>query len=120
MEILKIDAKYDTPKVILDQSNNVFEITGRSIPEDATEFYSPVIKWIEDYSKSPNKNTCFVFKLDYINTSSSRVIQNILLSLKKIGGIKIEWLYKEDDQDLQDAGSDFAELIQFPIDIKSY
>src|SRR5687767_1036366 len=98
MEILKIDAKYDTPKVILDKSNNVFEITGRSIPEDATEFYAPVLKWIEDYSKSPNKNTCFVFKLDYINTSSSRVIQNILLSLKPIGGMKIEWLYKEDDQ----------------------
>jgi hypothetical protein len=120
MEALKIEAKYDTPRVVLDPGNGTFEVSGRSIPEDADEFYQPMLTWLEKYSKESSPSTDFVFKLDYLNTASSRCIQNVLLLLKSIKGVSIQWLYKEDDQDMEDAGNDFAELIEFPIVLKSY
>jgi hypothetical protein len=120
MEDLRIDAKYDTPKVILSKIANIVEISGRSIPEDAGDFYKPVVEWVERYSQSPNPSTTAVFKLDYINTASSRMIQNILLQLRRIEGINIQWFFKEDDQDMEEAGQDFAQLIDFPIEIRVY
>ncbi len=63
MEVINIKGTYDTPTVILDVANNVFEIAGRSYPEDTAEFYIPILEWIGNYVKSPNKETTFVFKL---------------------------------------------------------
>jgi hypothetical protein len=118
MNALKIEAKYDTPKVTLDKQNSQFRITGRSIPEDASEFYQPILAWTTAYAAQPNDATVFTFELDYFNTASSRCLQNLMLALKEIPGIRIEWLFKEDDQDMEEAGADFSQLIEHPIDIR--
>ena len=47
MEILNLEGTEDTPKIILDKKNGIFEISGRSLPEDSAEFYRPVLEWIE-------------------------------------------------------------------------
>jgi hypothetical protein len=120
MDVLKIEAKYDTPKVILDKSSGTFEISGRSIPEDAIEFYQPVLKWIEQYAKVSNPTTRFTFRLDYVNTASTRMIHQMILTLISITGMTIEWLFKEDDQDMEEVGQDFSQLVGFPIEIKPY
>ena len=120
MDALRIEAKYDTPKVVLDATAGVFEICGRSIPEDAGEFYKPVIEWVENNANNALASAAFIFKLDYINTASSRMIQQLLLSLKEVEGITIRWLYKEDDEDMQDVGQDFAQIVEFPIELKAY
>ena len=39
-----------TPEVILDQDNSVFQISGRSIVENAHEFYAPLLSWFKEYS----------------------------------------------------------------------
>ena len=49
MEILDIRGTTDTPKVLFDPDNNIFEISGRSLPEDVITFYQPVIEWLDDY-----------------------------------------------------------------------
>ena len=54
MEILNLEGTEDTPKIILDKKNGIFEISGRSLPEDSAEFYRPVLEWIEKYSSDPN------------------------------------------------------------------
>ena len=35
MEILNLEGAEDTPKIILDKKNGIFEISGRSLPEDS-------------------------------------------------------------------------------------
>src|SRR5688572_31551773 len=72
MEILNLEGTADTPKIILDKGNGIFEISGRSLPEDSVEFYGPVLEWISNYAKAPNATTHFSFKLEYFNTSSSK------------------------------------------------
>ena len=118
MDILHLEGTEDTPKIILDKNNGIFEISGRSLPEDSAEFYKPVLEWIGNYSKAPNVATPFAFKLEYFNTSSSKLILDVLSDLEDIKGMKIDWYYHEDDEDMEEAGKEFSELVEIPFDFK--
>ena len=49
MEVIKIEAGKRTPFVHLDYNNNIMEMSGRSMPEDAVGFYLPIIDWFKEY-----------------------------------------------------------------------
>jgi len=119
MEILNLEGTADTPKIILDKGRNIFEISGRSLPEDSAEFYKPVLDWIARYATQPNPTTDFAFKLEYFNTSSSKLILDILSALEHIKGMRIEWCYPEDDEDMEEAGKEFSELVEIPFEYKA-
>jgi hypothetical protein len=124
MEALDIRATNDTPKVLLDPENDIFEISGRSLPEDVVSFYQPVLDWLEDYKESPNDYTEFVFKYIYFNTATSKLVQDILIKLEEIheagAQIQVIWFYEEDDEDMLDLGEEFSENVAIPFEIISY
>jgi len=120
MRALKIHETDETPAITLDKENGLFEISGRSLPEDSAEFYSPVLDWVSGYAKDPNPMTEFVFKLDYSNTASTKFIHEILIILEKIKGLKISWWYREDDEDLEELGHELSEQVTIPFDFKIY
>src|SRR3972149_2996005 len=124
MESIDIKGTYDTPGVVLDAENNCFEISGRSYPEDTAEFYIPILEWIGNYIKSPNKKTVFSFKLDYFNSSSYKPFLDILLKLgeikKKGFDLETQWHYKEGDMDIKEAGEEFAEIVDMPFSFPKY
>lgn len=122
MNVIKLEATEDTPKIVLDAANNVFEISGRSIPEDSATFYKPILEWIDLYGSKPNPKTNFIFNLEYFNTSSSKLILDILTKLESLhqngNDMVIVWCYREDDEDMQDAGQEYSELVQIPFELK--
>ncbi len=120
MEILNLEGTEDTPKILLDKNNGIFEISGRSLPEDSTEFYNPILEWLDNYSKAPNANTDFDFKLEYFNTASSKLILDVLSKLEEIPGIKVNWYFHEDDEDMEEAGEEFSELVDIEFEFKTY
>lgn len=120
MEALQISNTEDTPKITLDKASGTFEISGRSLPEDAAGFYAPVLNWIESYKKEPNPSSLFNIKLEYFNTASSKLILDILSKIEAIPGAKIAWFYFEDDEDMQEAGQEFSELVEVPFEFKTY
>jgi len=124
MEALIIEATDDTPKVVLDPSNNNFEFSGKSLPEDVTTFYGPIMDWLDGYSSSPNPKTVVIFNLVYFNTASSKLILDILFKLEEIfdegNDISIEWHYQEEDEDMEEAGEEYGDLVEMPLELKSY
>lgn len=120
MEILNLEGTEDTPKIILDKKNGIFEISGRSLPEDSAEFYKPVLEWIGAYAGDPNPSTDFTFKLEYFNTASSKLILDVLSALEDIKGMKIMWYFHDDDEDMEEAGEEFSELVEIPFEFKTY
>lgn len=120
MMILKIEGGDDTPGVHLDKTNGIFEISGRSLPEDTLGFYEPVFDWIKVYAKDPNASTHFTFKLDYFNTSSSKIILDLIALLSEVEGARIIWISREDDEEVQAAGEEFSEQVNIPFDFKTY
>ena len=120
MNTLQLEGTEDTPGIILDKKNGIMEISGRSLPEDSTEFFKPVLEWIEDYAGDPNPSTVFVFKLEYFNTASSKLILDVLYALEDINGMRIQWYFHEEDEDMEEAGQEFSELVEIPFEFKTY
>lgn len=120
MEIISLEGSEDTPRVILDSKNGIYEISGRSLPEDTAEFYQPVLDWLTEYSENANASTEFIFKLEYFNTASSKLILDILSALEDIEGTKILWYFHEDDEDMEEAGEEFSELVDVPFEFLTY
>ncbi|TVQ11486.1 MAG: DUF1987 domain-containing protein [Bacteroidetes bacterium] len=124
MEVIKIKGTDDTPNVILDAESNILEFSGRSLPEDVVTFYAPVIQWIEEYSKSPNPKTEVIFRLEYFNTASSKLLLDILLKFEDILNsgheVVVQWYFQEDDEDMEEAGEEYSEIVDIPFEMHSY
>ncbi|MEW6468145.1 MAG: DUF1987 domain-containing protein [Bacteroidota bacterium] len=113
-------AAEDVPSIRLDAGSGVFEISGRSLPEDAAGFYGPAISWMLDYSRSPNKETVFVFRLEYFNTASAKQlfkIMNILQEIAKTSSVKVKWYYDKGDRDMLASGERYVRLTGLDFDL---
>ena len=119
MESISIEGTSKTPTVTLDPQQGTIEIKGRSIPENSIEFYRPLVEWLDEYAKDPQKKTTVNVQLEYFNTSSSKCILDIfkkLESLKKARNeVIINWYYEEDDEDMLEAGEDYESIIRVPF-----
>lgn len=124
MEIIKIAGTEDTPTVIFDAQNDVFEISGRSLPEDVVSFYDPLLSWLDEYSQSPNKKTIINFKLVYFNTASSKLLLDVLMKFEEIHeaghDVLVKWHFPEDDEDMEEAGIEYADIVDLPFEKVSY
>ena len=119
---LKLKATEDTPTVVFDKAKNEFSLSGRSLPEDATAFYKPVIAWMRHYIKDPRPNTEFRITLDYFNSSSIKQILIIFMLLEELTrsgkATKILWCYNEDDELMEIKGREFKSMLNIPIELK--
>ena len=115
MESINLYKTERTPFISLNTTGD-FKISGISIPEDSTDFYLPIIKWLHNYAKNPQPITTAHFILDYFNTSSSK---DILEVFKALGAIKdsgmskviIKWEFEDDDDDIRECGEDYQSII---------
>lgn len=124
MEVIKIVGTDDTPSVTMDVANEIFEISGRSLPEDVASFYEPIIDWLERYSEEATGKTVFNFKLVYFNTASSKMLLDILLKLEEMyesgKEVLVRWHFPEDDEDMEEAGEEYADIVEVPFEQISY
>lgn len=120
MDILTIKGTENTPSIILDKKNGIFEISGRSLVDDAAQIYNPVLDWINAYRANPNPSTELALKFDYLNTASSKLILDIFSALGKIKGSRIVWYFHDDDEDMEEVGEELAELTDIPFEFKTY
>ena len=124
MEPLLLNATDDTPQIQFNKSSGIFEITGRSLPEEVINFYAPVIDWVEKYVRQPNDDTVVKLKLIYFNSASQRYLLEVLTSFEKLiekgKQINIEWYYPEDDEEMREAGEEYQDLINIPFTFQTY
>lgn len=116
-----IDGTPNTPTVRLISTEGKIELIGRSIPENPYDFYKPVKKWLDEYSLSPSKLTVVNVKLEYFNTSSSKLLLTFFKTLEEMNSngtkIEINWYFEENDEDMQEAGEDYNAIIKIPFNI---
>ncbi len=124
MENLIIQPSDDSPAIILDKDSGRFEISGKSLPEDVSAFYDPVLRWLENYSGDPNSSTRFDFQLTYFNTASSKLLLDILMILEEMNlsgkKVSVNWHYPVYDEDMRDAGLEYSEMVEVPFNHIEY
>ncbi len=120
MNKLVLQPTDDTPRVVLDPANGIFEFSGKSLPEDVTTFYGPVLNWLDQYAQAPAAKTVVDIKLVYFNTASSKLILDILFKLEALhkvtGQVLVRWHYQDEDEDMKEAGEEYAELVEVPFE----
>ena len=110
-----IDPTSVTPYVMLDTSAEIFEIKGRSSPENSIQFYQKVLDSLEEYAVSGGDEFTANIAFEYFNTSSSKCLFDVFKRLGKIESsgktITINWYYEEGDDDMMEAGEDYSDLL---------
>jgi len=121
MKIVKYEPQGLKPGITLDLDNNIFELYGKSCPENVVEFYQPVMDWLDEYKDHALEKTVFEFKLQYYNTASSKVLFIIMQKLETVfesgKDVLIKWIYPEDDEALEEAGEEYDDLIDVPFEL---
>ena len=119
MEPIIIEGTPKTPTIKFDSAQGVFEIKGRSIPENSVEFYKPLVEWLDSYKETPLPKTVVNIRLEYFNTSSSKCILDVFKKLETIhkakNEVEVNWYYEEDDEDMLEAGEDYESIIRVPF-----
>jgi len=122
MEHLVIAKSEDTPEIDFNPGTKELKISGRSLPEDVTTFYAPVLEWLDELEETPIGELKFIVNLEYFNTASSKLILDILMKLEDIhsGGsnsIEIIWNFDKRDTDMEEAAEEYSELVEVPFSI---
>ena len=119
MESIIREGTSKTPAIRFDAKQGVIEMKGRSIPENSTEFFTPLVEWLDKYAADPAERTKVNIHLEYFNTSSSKCILDIFKKLESIykanNEVIVNWYYEEDDEDMLEAGEDYESIIRIPF-----
>ena len=120
MEILNMKGNWKSPSISFNPDGNL-QIWGRSLPENAIDVYNPIFNWLDNYKKNPAKITSVIFKLEYFNTTSSKLIYEIFKRFEEIknngNDIHVKWHYEADDPDLKEEGNTLNKIINIDIEL---
>ena len=123
MEALKRDMTDDTPYINFDPNTGIFEMSGRSLPEDASKFYDPIHEWVKSYISQSNSETIVKMKLDYFNSASARKIVEILFIIEDVveqgNEAKVIWYYDKEDEVMEARGEEVKSVVELPFELKS-
>jgi len=110
-----------TPRVRVFPEEKRITVTGHSRLEDPSLFYEEFMNLIEDCFIDFKTFATFDFKLNYLNTSSSKWLFHVLKNLqnkyqgKKI--ITVNWYYELDDDAILEAGEVYQSLLNLPFNL---
>lgn len=120
MENLIIASTLKTPGVKF-MTDGELSISGKSIPEDSNNYYKPLFAWVEEFKQTSPSALTLTLKLEYMNTSSVRImlkfLQNLVAMSKENVAVKIKWVYDFDDDDICEQGEIIQESIKYPIEM---
>jgi len=126
METKIINATSNSPRVVLDPENKIFEISGESRPKDIPKFYKPILQWLEEFEQSlkqqKDSTTLFEFNFsfEYFNSLSAKFILDICKKLSRLhsdgSNINVKWHYEEDDDDMNEVGQEMSRISKLPFE----
>src|SRR5687768_12866436 len=102
-----IKATEETPEVSLSVMNGHSFLSGRSLPENAHEFYRPIIQWMSQHCGRMTNPTQLELKFDYFNSSSGRFLFELLSIIErnpKKGLFSIIWSVEKGDELMLEKG----------------
>jgi hypothetical protein len=126
LEPLRIKSAIDTPEVNFDPETLQFRISGISHPENAKEFYTKVLVWLDEFFEKNQNSQLDLISVDlnfrYINSTSYKYLREVLRKLtvfhKKGFNIQIIWQHHVEDEDLLEEGQILLSLPDIKLNHK--
>ncbi len=124
MTELNIKPTPSTPSISFSKEKAYLEIGGKSMAENASDFFEPVLEWLTEYRKDPLQPTIMNFKLVYFNTASSKRILDILMLLEEMqeegNEVIIRWHSMKEDDDMAEAGDEYSEMVDLKFEFLTF
>lgn len=121
MQNLTIPGTSSTPAITTDADAGLLLMSGDSYPENAFEFFTPVLDWVRAYLEQNDRALKLELALLYLNTSSIRILMDILDQLEDAhqagGKISLSWRYAPENERVAELAEEFREDCSFPFDI---
>ena len=120
MERLFLKESKSTPFVDFDADKDILIIKGQAYPEDAFQFFKPLLEWLKEYLVGKvGQGVEIEVTLTYTNTSSSKCIMMILDLLEEAAernvNVKLKWICNEHNEYEQECAEEFKEDYTFPF-----
>ena len=119
---ISIAATDSTPALEFDMQQGKLSLTGKSIPQDPTLFYVPLMKQMDEYIANPAAETTVDINLQYFNTPSAKYLQDIFQKLETLTenskSVNVNWHYEADDSDMLQAGKDYQGIVNLSFSYK--
>lgn len=123
-KIFRLSKADNKPLLDFNGDTGKFLISGVSNPENASEFYAPILAWMDDYTPTNGQKVTLEIKMDYFGTSSTKWILQIMKRFEAMASkgvdVSIKWYYYDDDEDLMEAGQQFSELVKIPFELVAF
>mgnify|MGYP006427861451 CR=1 FL=1 len=120
MQDFYLDATKSSPEVYYEAEQNTLEIKGESYPENAFNFYQPVIEMINK-AISEKGTLTLIAEIIYLNTSSTKSFMNILDILDEAyqegKNVAVKWYYEKDNEHSYELALEFKEYLELPFEI---
>jgi uncharacterized protein YlzI (FlbEa/FlbD family) len=117
---LHIAATDETPEVLLTAQTGKSYLKGRSLPENAFEFYRPIISWAKLYVEQRGVALDITLCFDYLNSSSSRFLFEMLHALDQSpesASYIVRWQTDPDDELMIEKGEELQRLLKMKVEI---
>lgn len=110
MENLHIEGSDSLPAVEFNNSG-LLKLSGRALPENAFDFFNPLIKWVREFSC---EELTIEINLEYFNTAVSKQLHDLLKTIENnqnYQNINLKWFYEDGDDEILEAGEIYEELL---------
>ena len=124
MDKFELEGTEKTPSVSMDGYEGILLIEGRSNPENARDFYQPIIDWLDEYILHPAEKTDLRLNLEHFNTSSSKFLMDIFRKIRYLADneqlFNVTWMYEEDDHEMLDTAEAYEMMTGLVFEKISY
>jgi hypothetical protein len=106
-----------SPEVDFRFREHVLSMTGEAYPENANEFFHPILNALENYlASNDGKDIEFNFRLTYFNSAATKMLFNMFDLLNESAAssnrIVLNWYHDEDDDTILEFGEGIQDDFQ--------
>ena len=113
---LELPLTESTPYVLIDEEAGYIRFKGECYAENTIEFFKKTTDWLSRYLASDFKSLIFDVELEYFNSSSSKLLYNMLkaMDLRAQHGkaVVVNWYAEEGNDIIIENGEDFKDELK--------
>ena len=119
MNNLSLAATAATPCVEFNADTGILAISGESYPENAFEFFRPLLAWTAGFLKESTGSATAEIALSYLNTSSIKSVMDLLDLLEAAHRegrqVSVRWSYRKESDRALEMIEEFKEEVTLPF-----
>lgn len=119
LDRLQQAATASTPAIDFDPAGGVLSLVGESYPENAFEYFRPLLGWVARFVDEGATPIVAEIALSYLNTSSIKSVMDLLDLLeaahRRGRQVTVRWSYAQDNERALEMIEEFKEEVTLPF-----